>query len=317
VSRGGAGSTSATDFTVLGPDPDLTLSVTDSTDPVIADSALTYTLTVKNVGGSTANNASLVDSLPPEVIFQSASDGGTYDLSANTVTWNLGDVASAGTVVETLAIQPIHPEFPMTNSASVTTTSADAGSPNTTTTDTEVDPQAGTRYVSVTDGASTPFYRGLALGDTVQWDFLGPSSHEITDSHGLGYLDTGMQAPISYWRFTFGLSAELRTKDVDAFPLNLGKITVPPTVTPATGTTTDAFLVAWALQQPPTNIVEDVQIKRPGARWVHWRHRQSLRIQDQFVPDAGPGTYAFRSRIRNVGNGTHSRFGPPVTITVG
>ena len=41
---------------------------------------------------------------------------------------------------------------------------------------------------------------------------------------------------------------------------------------------------------------------------VHWQHRQSLLIQDQFVPDAGPGTYAFRSRIRNVRNGTHSRF---------
>jgi hypothetical protein len=168
----------------------------------------------------------------------------------------------------------------------------------------------------VSDSGSTPFYRGLALGETVQWDFLGPSDHEITDSHGLGYLDTGLHSPVSYASFTFKLSAELRTKDLDAFPLNLGKITVPPRVTPSTGTTTDSFLVVWALQQPPTNIVEDVQIKRPGGSWVHWRHRQSTRLQDQFVPDAGPGTYAFRSRIRNVSNHAVSRFGPPVTIAV-
>ena len=316
VARDGASSTSASDFTVIPGDSDLTLAVSDSADPVVADSTLTYTLDVGNVGGSPADNTTLVDTLAPKVIFQSASDGGTYDASTGTVTWNLGSIAPGATQSVTLSIQPIHPEFPMTNSASVTTTSTDPGSPNTVTTDTEVDPQPGTHYVSVSDGGSTPFYRGLSLGDTVQWDFLGPSNHEITDSHGLGYLDTGTQPSVSYWRFTFDLSAELRTKDLDAFPLNLGKITVPPQVTPSTGLTTDTFLVVWALQQPPPNIVEDVQIKRPGGTWVHWRHRQSLLTQDQFVPDSGPGTYAFRSRIRNVGNHTVSRFGPPVTITV-
>jgi uncharacterized repeat protein (TIGR01451 family) len=316
VARHGWTATGPSDFTVLPSDPDLTLGVSESADPVVADSTLTYTLTVRNVGGSTADGTTLVDTLPPEVIFHSASDGGTYDGAANTVTWSLGSVGSGATVVETLAIQPIHPEFPMTNSASLTTTSTDPGSPNTVTTDTEVDPQPGTHYVSVSDSGSTPFYRGLSLGDTVQWDFLGPSDHEIMDSHGLGYLDTGMHGPLSYWRFTFDLSAELRTTDLDAFPSNLGKITVPPQVAPSTGTTTDSFLVVWALQQPPPNIVEDVQIKRPGGTWVHWRHRQGLLTQDQFVPDAGPGTYAFRSRIRNVSNHAVSRFGPPVTIAV-
>jgi uncharacterized repeat protein (TIGR01451 family) len=307
---------SPSDFTVLPSDSDLDLGVSESADPVVADSTLTYTLTVRNVGGSSANNTTLVDTLPPEVIFQSASDGGSYNKTAGTVTWNLGSVGAGVTKTQTVSIQPIHPEFPMTNSASVTTTSPDPGSPNTVATDTEVDPQPGTHYVSVSDSGSRPFYRGLALGDTVQWDFLGPSDHQIIDSHGLGYLDTGVHKPTSYWRFTFNLSAELRTKDLDAFPLNLGKITVPPEVTPTTGTTADSFLIVWALQQPPPNIVEDVQIKRPGGTWARWRHRQSLLIQDHFVPDAGPGTYAFRSRIRNVSNHAVSRFGPPVTITV-
>jgi uncharacterized repeat protein (TIGR01451 family) len=316
VARPGASSTSSSNFTVFPTDPDLTLGVTDSADPVVADSTLTYTLTVRNIGGSSASNTVVVDTFPAEVIFKSASDGGSYNETAGTVRWNLGSVGAGVTKTETVSIQPIHPESPMTNSASVTTTSPDPGSPNTVSTDTEVDPQPGTHYVSVSDSASTPSYRGLALGESVQWDFLGPSAHEITDSHGLGYLNTGLHSPVSYWTFTFNLSAELRTKDLDAFPANLGKITVPPNVTPSTGTTTDSFLVVWALQQPPPNIVEDVQIKRPGGSWVHWRHRQDLRIQDQFVPDAGPGTYEFRSRIRNVANGTHSRFGPPVTIAV-
>jgi uncharacterized repeat protein (TIGR01451 family) len=317
VSRNGSTSTSASIFTVPTSDPDLTLSMKESADPVVADSTLAYTLTVQNVGGSPADGTGLVDTLPSAVIYESATDSGTYDASANTVMWNLGTVGPGATITETLVVQPIHPAFPMTNSAQVSTTSPDPGSPNGVTTDTEVDPQPGTRYVSVSDTASTPPYRGLALGETIQWDFLGPSNHEITDSHGLGYLDTGPHSAISYARFTFDLSAEIRTQDLPAFPANLGKITVPPQVTPDTGTTTDSFLVVWALQQPPPNIVEDVQIKRPGAaRWTRWRPRQSLAIQDRFVPDAGPGTYEFRSRIRNVANRTHSRFGPPVPITV-
>jgi uncharacterized repeat protein (TIGR01451 family) len=316
VSRPGASATSSTSFTVIPPDPDLTLQVSDSTDPIEADSTLTYTLTVRNVGGGPASNTRLVDTLPPQTIFQSATGTATYDGSTGTVTWNLGAVASRATVTQTLSIRPIHPAFPMTNSASVTTMSTDPGSPNTVTTDTEVDPQPGTHYVSVSDAAATPSYRGLQLGETVQWDFLGPSAHEITDAHGLGYLDTGLHSPVSYWRYTFNLSAELRTQDLDGFPLNVGKITVLPKVTPSSGLTTDSFLVVWALEQPPTNIVEDVQIKRPAGSWEQWRHHEALRTQDEFVPDAGPGTYAFRSRIRNVGNAAKSRFGPPVTITV-
>ena len=316
VTRPGASATSHTSFTVVPSDPDLTLGVGESADPVEADATLSYTLSVKNVGGSTAANTKLVDSLPPDVIFMSASDGGSYNGGTNAVTWSLGSVGAGATVAETLAIEPIHPESPMTNSASVTTTSADPGSPNTVTTDTTVNPQPGTHYVSVSDSGATPFYRGLVLGETVQWDFFGPSAHEITDSHGLGFLDTGLHSPISFSRFTFDLSAELRTKDLDAFPANVGKITVPPEVSTSSGTTSTSFLVVWALTTPPPGIVEDVQVKRPGGEWVRWRHRESTQLQDTFVPDAGPGTYYFRSRIRNVDNGTVSRLGPPVPITV-
>jgi uncharacterized repeat protein (TIGR01451 family) len=316
VVRANASATSADTFTVLPSDPDLTLHVNGSADPVIADSSLTYTLSVKNVGGAPADETSLVDALPDGVMFKSASDAGTYDAAANAVRWNLGAVTPGARITESLTIEPIHPAYPMTNEASATTSSPDAGSPNTVTTQTEVDPQPGTHYVSVRDSGETPFYRGLALGETLQWDFFGPSDHEITDAHGLGFLDTGLQPAISYSRFTFQLSAEIRTKDLDAFPLNTGKITVPPEVEPQDGTTATSFLVVWALAQPPAGIVEDVQIKRPGGSWVRWQHRQTTQLEGTFVPDAGAGTYAFRSRIRNVNNGAVSRFGPPVPITV-
>src|SRR5205085_3343995 len=94
VARPGASATSTGNFTVSPSDPDLTLSVGESADPVLADSTLTYTLTVGNSGGSAADNTALVDTLPAEVIFQSASNGGTYDESGGTVTWNLGSVGA-------------------------------------------------------------------------------------------------------------------------------------------------------------------------------------------------------------------------------
>jgi uncharacterized repeat protein (TIGR01451 family) len=314
--RGQGTATSPSSFTVTGSTADLSLQVGESTDPVVADSTLTYTLSVHNGGPAVANSTALVDTLPAEVMFTSASGAGSYDASAGTVTWNLGGVSAGATVSRTLTITPIHPEFPMSNVASVTTSAPDPDSPNAVTTATTVDPQPGTRYVSVRDDSLRPHFRGLALGDAVQWDFFGPSAHQITDAHGLGLFDTGLQSPISYYRFTFNLSAEVRTKDLDAFPLNTGKISVPLQVSPSAGTTTTSFLVVWALQQPPTGLVQDIQIRRPGGEWGRWRHRQSERIQDQFVPDAGPGVYSFRSRLRNVVNGTVSRLGPPISITV-
>jgi hypothetical protein len=46
-------------------------------------------------------------------------------------------------------------------------------------------------------------------------------------------------------------------------------------------------------------------------------HNGTRELNDpSFVPDAGPGIYSFRDRLRNRVNKTHSRFGPPVDITV-
>jgi uncharacterized repeat protein (TIGR01451 family) len=308
--------TSSANFTVRGPSADLWLEVGESADPIVATSVLTYTLSVNNAGPDPANNTMLVDLLPADVIFTSASDGGTYDAGTGKVTWDVGTVDAGASATRHLGVQPIHPEFPMSNSLSVTTSSTDPGSPNADSIDTTVNPEAGVHYVSVRDGGITPSFHDVALGETVQWDFFGPSAHEITDSHGLGLLDTGLRSPIDLYRFTFNQSAEIRTKDLDAFPLNTGKLVVPVEVTPASGTQTATFLVTWALVQPPAGIVQDVQVKPPGGSWVRWVRGQSTTLQATFAPDAGPGTYSFRSRIRNVTNGARSRFGPPVPIAV-
>jgi uncharacterized repeat protein (TIGR01451 family) len=296
---------------------DLSLSVTESADPVVADTPLTYTLSVQDADNNDASGAVLTDTLPAETRFSSASSSGSFDAGTRVVTWDLGTVPRLSRVTRTLTIEPIHPEAPMTNVAHVDSSSNDPSSGNNTaSTTTTVNPEPGVHYFSVRDGGITPSFHDVALGETVQWDFFGPSAHRIIDSHGLGYLDTGLHAPIDTWRFTFNQSAEFRTKDLDTFPLNTNKIVVPVQTSPSVGTPSTTFLVTWALAAPPTGLGVDVQIKRPGGVWQHWRRFQTTRLSDSFVPDTGLGTYSFRTRMRNAANTSRSRFGPPVPITV-
>lgn len=67
-------------------------------------SAMTYTLHYNNFGNAIAKNVVLKDSLPVQVEFVSASDGGIYDSSSDTVTWNIGDVPALGHAAITLEV---------------------------------------------------------------------------------------------------------------------------------------------------------------------------------------------------------------------
>jgi hypothetical protein len=154
----------------------------------------------------------------------------------------------------------------------------------------------------------------------VQWDVYGSSTdapHHITDSHGLGLFDSGPITPVNYFRYTFTLSGEIRTMDDPAmYPDNLGKLVIPIQVSPAMGDSATTFTITWATAPLPAGFVEDVQIKRPSATsWQPWLHGISGE-SGPYTPDAGPGDYAFRDRVRNSANRTHSRFGPPVPLTV-
>ncbi|MFL5766565.1 MAG: DUF11 domain-containing protein [Actinomycetota bacterium] len=308
---------------LLGPTPasaaglaDISVSVSASPKPVTADSDLTYTVTVHNAGPDAASHVVFTDTLPPEVIFRSASAPGSYSPATNRVTWGVGTVSAGGSVTGQVVVTPIHP-YPsgITTTATATTATTDPTTPDTASDTTVVASEPGVQYIAVRDSGLIPTFRKVPLGGTLQWDFFGPSVHEITDAHGLGLIDSGPVSPIAYFRYTFHLTAEIRTMDI-GFPANNGKIVVPPVVSPLSGTPSTAFSVMWADQPLPSGIVEDVQIRRPdGKGWVPFAHSTSL-LGTSFSPDAGAGSYAFRDRIRNEVTGNHSRFGPPVPFNV-
>jgi uncharacterized repeat protein (TIGR01451 family) len=312
---------SAAAFTLFGAVPalaqgtaDLSVSIS-APGSVTADQPLTFTLKVKNAGPDPAKHTHVFDPLPPDVILDAMSEGGAFDPATDRVIWREGTLAPSASLSEWATVTPIHPGT-VTDEARTTTSSIDPTTPDRASSQVTVQAEPGVEYISVRDTGVVPSFRDVPLGGVLQWDFFGPSVHQITDSQGLGFLDTGAIEPLNYSRFTFDVSGEIRTKDLDTFPANTGKIVIPVQVAPASGTVSSAFTVTWALSAPPAGLVEDVQIKRPGVAWTGWRRGQSTLLADIFQPDAGPGTYAFRSRLRNSVTGAFSRFGPPVTIEV-
>jgi uncharacterized repeat protein (TIGR01451 family) len=66
--------------------------------PVSMDrgSSMTYTVHYHNFGDTTAQNVILVDTLPNEVEFLSASDNGNYNAATRKVTWDIGSLTPSG-----------------------------------------------------------------------------------------------------------------------------------------------------------------------------------------------------------------------------
>lgn len=77
-----------------------------------AGNTITYTISYNNGNQYNVNNVVITDTLPTEVTFISATDGGVYDAIAHKVNWNIGTVTSGsgGSVSVTVQIKAGTPE---------------------------------------------------------------------------------------------------------------------------------------------------------------------------------------------------------------
>jgi uncharacterized repeat protein (TIGR01451 family) len=101
------------------PEIDLAITKTDSPDPVSVGALLTYTLTVTNTKGDTANNVVVTDSLPSAVTFVSVSSTKGTCSGTNPITCNVGTVAFNELVSIMIVVRPSNPGT-ITNTAIVT-----------------------------------------------------------------------------------------------------------------------------------------------------------------------------------------------------
>lgn len=115
---------------------DISLTKTDSPDPVTVGNNLTYTLTVTNSGPDAAADVTITDPLPPDVNFVSAGVGCTN--ASGTVTCAIGSLVDGASAGRAVIVTPTAPNPSLSNTATASATTADPDSADNTATATTV-----------------------------------------------------------------------------------------------------------------------------------------------------------------------------------
>jgi hypothetical protein len=168
--------------------------------------------------------------------------------------------------------------------------------------------------VKVTDSGFSAASSTVPQGSTVAWSFptTNSSPNTLNDASGLGLFDAGSRAPGSSFTFDYPSAGSYPVGDIHA---SKSTIKVPISVLPATGSTSMNYTITWASEALPAADVADVQIKRPGGTaFSDWLTNQAS-SSASFTPDAGPGTYTFRARLRVAGGAAHSGWSPAHKLT--
>ncbi|MFZ0014486.1 MAG: DUF11 domain-containing protein [Acidimicrobiia bacterium] len=179
---------STSETTTIQAVADMSISKSDDVDPAAAGTQLTYTIEYDNLGLSDATGVTVVDTLPGEVIFVSATpDQGSCSETAGVVTCDLGDVAAAaaaGQIVIVVDIPADTPPGTISNTAAISSDIVDQVPANDTTVET-------TQVVTVADlsigkeDAIDPVMTGGQIVYTLTYENLGPS-----DTTGVQVVDT-------------------------------------------------------------------------------------------------------------------------------
>ena len=132
---------------------DISVTLTDSPDPVNAGANLTYTATVSNAGPTSANNVTLNYTLPPNVNFVSGSfSGGACANAAGVVTCTLPSLAAGANQAVTIVVSPTVNAAVTLDATMTVGFAGDAnGANNTATTSTAVNVPAPDLSLALTD----------------------------------------------------------------------------------------------------------------------------------------------------------------------
>jgi uncharacterized repeat protein (TIGR01451 family) len=99
-----ANNTATAGTSIINPSADVTITKTDSPDPVVAGTNLTYTITAINNGPSTAPNVVVTDNRPGGVTVVSANASQGSCAGTSLVTCSLGSLPNGAQVTITLVM---------------------------------------------------------------------------------------------------------------------------------------------------------------------------------------------------------------------
>ena len=164
---------------VVPPNPvNLSLSMTDSPDPVLVGRTLTYTLTVKNLSAVTATSVSVSDAIPAGLTFVSAiSTRGTCNFASGVLTCDVGTLAFNASAKITLVVTPTTAGL-VTNIASASSAQPDSNAANNSisqNTQVNIPPKPVFTKFSPTSGAVGAIVRlsGANFSDASKVEFNG------------------------------------------------------------------------------------------------------------------------------------------------
>ena len=132
---------------------DLSITKTDSPDPVTAGSNLTYTITITNNGPAPATSVTLTDTLPGGVTFVSSTPSQGSCSGATVVTCTIGSLANSASATVVIVVTPASAGS-LSNTASVTAAETDTNTANNS--------AAQDTTVSATGGGAPPTSGGDA-----------------------------------------------------------------------------------------------------------------------------------------------------------
>ena len=150
---------------------DLSITNTESWDPIVTRGSLTYTLTVSNAGPQPATGVVATDTLPAGVTLVSASPGCTD--ASGTVTCAIGSLANGATAVRTIEVRTPAVPGVITNTATVHGNEADPSTANNSATVTTTILDPADLSVTVKD-APDPVVAGRTLTYTLTVRNAGP-----------------------------------------------------------------------------------------------------------------------------------------------
>jgi uncharacterized repeat protein (TIGR01451 family) len=254
--------------------PQLELTKTGP-DKAAADTEFTYTIDYYNSGNASAVNALLVDHLPKDVEFISASGNGTE--SSGSVTWNLGNIPplKGGSVTLTVSVKsPLPNGTRLVNSAEITAGNAHPESAGLQTTVTSRPVLSLTKsapaqvaagdsllYTLHYENTGSDIATGLALTDTLPANtvFKGatgggaydPASNTVTWS--LGDLDPGDDGAVT---FTVEVATPLADHSLINNQAGLSSAETQPVSASASTTVLSAPIPVVTISSTPANVVE-------------------------------------------------------------
>lgn len=172
-------------------------------------------------------------------------------------------------------------------------------------------------YIQVTDFQFDPAGVTLSQGSTVRWRNEGPSSHTSTYAGGLHVWDSLSLEPGEVFEWTLTQAGTYPYHCKNHPEIMTGRISIAIAIDPSSGTESTTFTITLATIRATSGVVYDVQMRTGSEEWAPYRYGVRSRSITFDPSSFGPGTYAFRSRVRKLG-GTHptTEWSPPKSITV-